>query len=298
MVQEVLSDLRLKPGGSYIDCTLGEGGHAEAILNGSPQGRLLGVDLDPQALNAARERLEGQVDGANLVQGNYAHLDELAGQQGFEPADGILFDLGLSSLQLESTERGFSFRREARLDMRFDPDQETTAYEVVNGYSERSIRDIISGLGEEPRARRVAQAIVRDRPIETTTELANVVLRAVGRGPRGRTHPATRTFQAVRMAVNKELDNLQTGLEKAIGLLGVGGRLVVISYHSLEDRIVKNTMRREASGCICPSWTPGCVCGHTAAIKLVRRRVAKPSRAEVASNPRSRSARLRVAEGI
>ena len=297
MVREVLSDLQLRPEGSYIDCTLGEGGHSEAILNGLPQGRLLGIDLDPHALEAATERLKGQLDRATLVQGNFADLDELAGQHGFAPADGLLFDLGLSSLQLEIAERGFSFRREARLDMRFDSDQETTAYEVVNGYTERSLREIVSGLGEEPRARRVAQAIVRNRPIETTTELADVVLRALGR-PRGKTHPATRTFQAVRMAVNKELDNLQRGLEKAIELLGVGGRLVVISYHSLEDRIVKNTMRREASGCICPSETPECVCGHTAAIRLVRRRVAKPSREEMALNRRSRSARLRVAEGI
>jgi 16S rRNA (cytosine1402-N4)-methyltransferase len=350
MVREVLSDLQLRPEGSYIDCTLGEGGHTEAILNGLPQGRLLGIDLDPHALEAATERLKGQLDRATIVQGNFAELDELAGQHGFVPADGMLFDLGLSSLQLESAERGFSFRREARLDMRFDSDQETTAYElagqhgfvpadgmlfdlglsslqlesaergfsfrrearldmrfdsdqettayeVVNGYPERSLREIVSGLGEEPRARRVAQAIVRNRPIETTTELADVVLRALGR-PRGKTHPATRTFQAVRMAVNKELDNLQRGLEKAIELLGVGGRLVVISYHSLEDRIVKNTMRRGASGCICPSGTPECVCGHTAAIRLVRRRVAKPSREEVASNRRSRSARLRVAEGL
>jgi 16S rRNA (cytosine1402-N4)-methyltransferase len=297
MVREVLSDLQLRPEGSYIDCTLGEGGHTEAILNGLPQGRLLGIDLDPHALEAATERLKGQLDRATIVQGNFAELDELAGQHGFVPADGMLFDLGLSSLQLESAERGFSFRREARLDMRFDSDQETTAYEVVNGYPERSLREIVSGLGEEPRARRVAQAIVRNRPIETTTELADVVLRALGR-PRGKTHPATRTFQAVRMAVNKELDNLQRGLEKAIELLGVGGRLVVISYHSLEDRIVKNTMRCGASGCICPSGTPECVCGHTAAIRLVRRRVAKPSREEVASNRRSRSARLRVAEGL
>ena len=298
MVREVLEALRVKPGGSYIDCTVGEGGHSLAILDAAPEASLVGIDLDPQALAVARRRLAGHLDNAILVRGNFAKLDDIAGEHQFVPADGVLFDLGLSSLQVETEERGFSFRREARLDMRFDPAQDITAYQVVNEYSEVSLADTIWRLGEEPRSRRLARAIVRNRPIETTTRLAEVVARALGRTARGRLHPATRTFQAIRMAVNKELENLTLGLEKAVKVLAHGGRLAVISYHSLEDRLVKRTLSREASGCICPPATPECTCGHTPVIRLVNRRVIRPTPAEVRANPSSRSARLRVAECI
>ena len=298
MVREVLEGLRVEPGGLYIDCTVGEGGHASAILDSQPEASLLGIDLDPEALAVATERLRGYQNEIVLARGNFAELDGIAEEQGFKPADGILFDLGLSSLQVDTGERGFSFLREGPLDMRFDPAQGPTAYEVVNSYSERALAESVWRLGEEPRSRRVARAIVHNRPIETTTQLAEVVERALG-GRRGaRTHPATRTFQAIRTVVNSELENLGDGLEKAVDMLKAGGRLAVISYHSLEDRLVKRTLRREASGCICPPGSPECVCSHDPKVVPVNRRVIRPEATEIRSNPRSRSARLRVAEGI
>ena len=298
MVQEVLAALRLRPDGSYIDCTVGEGGHCLAILEAVPQGSVLGIDLDTEAMGVARRRFEGHGGRLILAHGNFADVDAIGGEHGVRPADGVLFDLGLSSLQVETAGRGFSFRREARLDMRYDQSQKTTAHELVNEYSERSLADVIFRLGEEPRSRAVARIIVHNRPIETTTELADLVRRALARTARGRIDPATRVFQAIRMAVNAELDNLRRGLEGAIRVLGTGGRLAVISYHSLEDRLVKLSLRREASDCVCPPGTPECVCGHTARLRLVQRRVIKPAAAEVTANPRSRSARMRVAERV
>ena len=299
MAQEALETLQIRPQGSYIDCNLGEGGHSLAILRSvSPTPRLLGIDLDPEAVDSAKQRLEAYHDKAVLVQGNFADLDIFTKKYRFTPVDGILFDLGLSSLQLDAEGRGFSFRREARLDMRFDPSQDITAHQMVNEFSERSLADIIFRLGEEPKSRRIARAIVSNRPIETTIQLAGVVARATRWSSRSRVHPATRTFQAIRMAVNAELDNLERGLQKSIEVLGIGGRVAVISYHSLEDRLVKNTFRRESKDCVCPPRTLMCVCGHKATVRLVNRRVIKPKHAEVRANPRSRSARMRVAERI
>ena len=297
-MDEVLAALDLKAGGLYVDCTVGGGGHSVAILEAVPDVRVLGIDLDEETRRVATRRLAGRGDAARIVGGNFADVREIANEQGFFPADGILFDLGLSSLQLETDDRGFSFRREARLDMRFDLSQTTTAYDLVNRYSEDSLTDVISRLGEEPRARRIARAVVRNRPIETTTGLADVISAAIGRARTRRIHPATRTFQALRMAVNSELENLGRGLEQAIEALGRAGRLAVISYHSLEDRLVKNTLRREAADCVCPPRTPVCVCGHSATVRLVHRRVIKPTPQEIAINPRSRSARLRTVERI
>jgi 16S rRNA (cytosine1402-N4)-methyltransferase len=298
MVDEVLAALDLKVGGRYVDCTVGEGGHSLAILEAGSDIRVLGIDLDAEARQVAKRRLGGYGDGALVVGGNFADVGTIADENGFTAADGVLFDLGLSSLQIDTDKRGFSFRREARLDMRFDTGQTTTAHELVNEYPEDLLADVISRLGEEPGARRIARAVVRSRPIETTTGLANVIARAAGRAGRRRIHPATRTFQAIRMAVNSELENLQRGLGQAIQALGSAGRLVVISYHSLEDRLVKSTLRREASSCVCPPGTPVCVCGHSATVRLVHRKVIKPTDREVAENPRSRSARLRTAERI
>jgi 16S rRNA (cytosine1402-N4)-methyltransferase len=201
-------------------------------------------------------------------------------------------------MQVDTGERGFSFRREAQLDMRFDSRQRTTAHEVVNRYSVESLSDVITRWGEEPRARRIAREIVANRPIRTTTQLAEVVRRATGRPARGRIHPATRTFQAIRIEVNREMENLARGLEGAIEVLNAGGRLAVISYHSLEDRLVKQKLRAESSDCICPPGLPQCVCGHKASLRLVNRRVIRPSAGEVQANPRARSARMRVAERI
>ena len=298
MVGEVLEQLQVKPGGLYIDCTVGEGGHALAILDAAAGTRLLGIDLDTNALAMARKRLGAHSDNAVFVHGNFADLESIFKQQGHVAADGVLFDLGLSSLQVDTGSRGFSFRREARLDMRFDPSQEVTADQVVNEYPEADLAEIIFRLGEEPRARRAARSIVRSRPIGTTTELAAVVANAVGRPGRSRIHPATRTFQAIRMHVNGELENLTRGLERAVDVLATGGRLAVISYHSLEDRLVKGFIRRESSDCVCPPGAPSCVCGHSARVTRVTRKIVRPAPAEVETNPRSRSARMRVAERI
>lgn len=299
MVAEVLSSLGVRPAGAYIDCTAGEGGHAAAVLGATEPGpRLLGIDLDTQALDTARRRLEAQGEAVKLEYGSYVDLMRMAGAHGFLQADGVLFDLGVSSMQVEAASRGFSFSREGRLDMRFDPAGPRTAFDLVNGLAERELADIIYQLGEEPRSRGIARSIVQARPIETTVELADAVGRAIGRSRSKNVHPATRTFQALRMAVNGELDNIREGLEQAIGVLRSGGRLVAIGYHSLEDGLVKRVLRREASDCVCPPGLPECVCDHRAAIRLISRRVIRPTREEVRANPRSRSARMRVAERL
>ena len=299
MAQEVVNALRVRPEGRYIDCNVGEGGHSLAILTATePSPRVLGLDLDADAIEAASGELTSFGPGVVLARANFADVASVAGNHGFLCADGVLFDLGFSSRQVETPSRGFSFSREARLDMRFDAGEGESAYEVVNTYAEAALAGIIFELGEDRAARRIAGAIVRNRPIETTTELARVVATAGRRPRRGGVHPATRTFQALRMHVNGELDNLERGLEQAIEVLDANGRLVVISYHSLEDRLVKRTLAREAADCVCPPAMPQCVCGHAARLRLVSRRVARPSPDEVEANPRSRSARMRIAEKI
>ncbi len=298
MVQEVLSALQVKAGGRYIDGTAGEGGHSLAILNAvTPTPLVLSLDIDGEALETTVERIGGFAGNSVVVKASYSDLETVAAETGFTNADGTLLDLGLSSLQLDKRERGFSFRREAPLDMRFDTSQALTADTIVNGYSEADVADIIYRHGEERRSRRIARAIVNNRPIRTTTRLAEIVSDSVGRR-RGRIHPATRTFQAIRIAVNDEFGNIQKGLEGAVNVLGAGGRLAVISYHSLEDRIVKNTLRFMASDCICPPSVPQCVCEHEPTVRIVNRRVIRPTSEEVSANPRSRSARLRIAERI
>ena len=299
MEREVVNALGVKPGGRYVDCNIGDGGHSRAILTAAePSPRILGLDLDADAIEAASHELASFGSGAALAEANFANVADVAREHGFLGADGVLFDLGFSSRQIETPSRGFSFLREARLDMRFDPGAGESAYDVVNTYAEAALAGIIFGLGEERASRRIAGAIVRNRPIETTTELARVVAMAKGRPRRSRAHPATRTFQALRMHVNGELENLEQGLEQAIEVLGPGGRLVAISYHSLEDRLVKRTLGREAADCVCPPAMPQCVCGHSARLTLVSRRVVRPSSDEVKANPRSRSARMRVAQKI
>ena len=299
LVEEVIDSLDPRAGGAYVDCTAGEGGHAEAVLSRAAGSvRLLGIDLDSEALETARRRLGGYGERAVLAEGSFRDLRELASGRGFVPANGVLMDLGVSSLQLESASRGFSFSRSGRLDMRFGASQRTTAHDVVNGESESGLAEIIRRYGEEKRPMRIARAIVAARPIETTVELAEVVSSAV-RGRRGRgVHPATRTFQAVRMAVNEELQSLEQGLEQAVEVLAAGGRLVVISYHSLEDRMVKGFMRTAQSDCVCPPAVLECVCDHEPTLRVLTRRVVRPAAAEVRINPRSRSARMRVAERL
>ena len=299
MVGEVLSTLQISPSGTYIDCTLGEGGHASAILGAiDPPPRLLGIDLDQEALESATRRLSELSRTFVAEQGNFREVGDIARRHGIESANGILFDLGLSSLQVDTAARGFSFRKEARLDMRFDTSQRLSAADVVNDLSESELADVIYRYGEESRSRRIASAIVTSRPLDTTTQLADVISRVLGRPSGRRIHPATKTFQAIRIAVNGELDNIERGLDQAIELLKEGGRIVVISYHSLEDRLVKGVFRREASGCICPPEIPICACDHEPTLRLVSRRVIKPDQEEIRMNPRSRSARLRVAERI
>ncbi len=298
MVSEALTGLDPKSGGAYIDCTVGGGGHSLAILKTAPGIRVLGIDLDGEARRASASRLAEYGNAVDVVEGNFKDIEQIADEHGFMPADGVLFDLGLSSMQVDTAARGFSFRREAKLDMRFDPGQKMTAHDLVNERSAGSLADLIFRLGEEPRARRIARAVVRNRPIETTTALAEIIEGEIGRARSGRIHPATRTFQALRIAVNSELDNLGQGLAGAIRVLRRAGRLVVISYHSLEDRVVKSALRREAADCVCPPKTPVCTCGHTAALRLIHRRVIKPTTQEVSANPRCRSARLRTAERV
>lgn len=298
MVEEVLHYLDVLPGGRYVDCTVGTGGHAETVLEmASPGGLLLGLDVDAQALALARKRLERFWPDVRLVEANYRDLAAVCREYSFIPVHGVLFDLGLSSLQLAQAERGFSFQREGPLDMRFDQEQELTAFDIVNHCSEVELARIIWQYGEERQSRRIARAIVRARPIHTTRELAEVVSRAV-RAPGHRLHPATRTFQALRIAVNRELENLEMALAQAVQVLGRGGRLVVISYHSLEDRIVKQFLQRESQDCICPPDLPKCLCGHRATLRPLTRSPVRPSEDEVRRNPRSRSALLRAAEKL
>jgi 16S rRNA (cytosine1402-N4)-methyltransferase len=282
-----------------VDCTVNGGGHAEAILEAaSPGGSLLGIDADPEALDVARRRLARFGDAVALVQGNFRDVASICRERGFVPVNGILFDLGLSSLQLGAGRRGFSFQKEGPLDMRFSPDQETTASYWVNEASEDELAEVLWRFGEERESRRIARAIVRRRPLRTTTELAKAVEQAVGRRPGSQIHPATRTFQALRIAVNQELASLIDALPGAHGLLGFGSRLVVISYHSLEDRIVKQFIAFESRDCVCPPRQPVCTCGHKATLRPITRGAVTPAPEELATNPRSRSAKLRAAERL
>ncbi len=298
LVRETIKALAVQPGGRYIDCTLGGGGHAAAILeHSSPGGQLLGIDADPEAIEIAGARLEAYTGSTLLINENFVNLQAICYKYDFLPVHGILFDLGLSSLQLNSNGRGFSFQHDAPLDMRLNPKQESTAADIVNTYSETELAHLIKTYGEEGYSRQIARRIVQERPIETTLQLARTIELAIG-SRRTKIHPATKTFQALRIAVNEELEHLESALKQAVNLLGFGGRLVVISYHSLEDRLVKQFMQREAKDCICPPGMPTCVCQHTACLSLINKRVITPSMAEVQINPRSRSAKLRAAERI
>jgi 16S rRNA (cytosine1402-N4)-methyltransferase len=301
LLRETVEQLAVRPGGVYVDATVGEGGHALALLQASaPRGVVLGVDRDPRSLARATRRLEQYGERFIPVPGNYADMVELARASGLTQADGVLLDLGFSSRQVQSPGYGFSFQRDEPLDMRFDPQRQTlTAEHIVNTYSQEELSQLLFQYGEEPRARSIARAIVRSRPVNTTGELAELIARTAGAGRGGRRiHPATRTFQALRIAVNDELTYLAAGLLAAIQLLGPGGRLVVISYHSLEDRLVKHTLARESAGCICPAELPDCVCQHQPTLRIINRRIIRPGDEEVAANPRSRSARMRAAERI
>ncbi|HXZ94854.1 MAG TPA: 16S rRNA (cytosine(1402)-N(4))-methyltransferase RsmH [Dehalococcoidia bacterium] len=298
LLDEVIAGLQPRRGGYFIDCTVGLGGHATAILERiSPTGRLLGIDADPEAIKVSQDKLRDYGEAVTLVNDNFANLEAICERYHFHPVDGILFDLGVSSLQLDTAERGFSFHLDAPLNMRFDPGQGLTASDIVNSFSEQELSRLIERYGEERHSRRIARHIIQNRPIATTVELARLVEQVLG-GKRTKIHPATRTFMALRIAVNSELQNLEQALNQTPNLLRPGGRLTVISYHSLEDRIVKQFMRYAASSCICPPGTVICRCGHVPTLKLISRKVIKPTSLEIESNPRSRSAKLRIAERL
>ncbi|HEY8530187.1 MAG TPA: 16S rRNA (cytosine(1402)-N(4))-methyltransferase RsmH [Paenibacillaceae bacterium] len=306
--KEAVDGLNVRPDGLYVDCTVGAGGHSELIASRlGPRGRLIGLDRDEAALALARERLGRFGDKVILVKSDFRRLADAlrragAPQEGGVPrADGFLFDLGVSSMQLDEAERGFSYQLDAPLDMRMDRSQPLTARDIVNGWSEEELAAVIRDYGEERYARAIARRIVRERrraPIETTGRLAEIVKEAIPAAAR-RTgpHPAKRTFQAIRIAVNDELGALREGLGQAIECLAPGGRIAVITFHSLEDRIVKETFAKEAASCRCPPDFPVCVCGGgQGRLRLVHRKPVVPSEAERAANPRARSAKLRVAE--
>lgn len=307
LLQESLHYLAVRVGGRYIDCTAGLGGHSEAIAELiGPEGRLLCIDQDRDALEFARARLAPFGRRVSFAHGNFRDLAELATPEGFEDVDGILMDLGISSMQVDRAERGFAFGQEGPLDMRMDASSGAiTAEEILNTWDEADLADLFWRYGEERQSRRIASAVVRARPLRTTWDLAKAVEQAVG-GARGRTktHPATKVFLALRIRVNGELDSLEAALPQAHSLLGFGtddgdgGRLVVISFHSLEDRIVKQWMRTESTDCLCPPQLPVCRCGHKASLRLLTRGGVKAGDNEIARNPRARSAVLRAAQRI
>jgi len=298
LLDEAIEGRQARPGGCFVDCTVGLGGHAAAILERiMPSGRLLGIDADPEAIHVSQDELSNYGEAVTLANDNFVNLEAICKRYHFHPVDGVLFDLGVSSLQLDTAERGFSFHLDAHLNMRFDPRQGLTASDIVNTFSEQELARLIEKYGEERHSRRIARHIVQNRPVATTLELARLVEQAL-RSKRARIHPATRTFMALRIAANSELQNLEPALKQAIDLLRPEGRLTVISYHSLEDRIVKQFMRRAASSCLCPPGTVMCCCGHVPTLKLISRKVIKPTSLEIESNPRSRSAKLRIAERL
>ena len=305
LYKEIIHGLQPVSSGRYIDCTVGAGGHATGILEiSSPDGLLLGFDLDPEALALSEKQLASFGPRVRLVHKSYRQLVQVLKEIGWTLVDGILIDLGVSSMQLDTAERGFSFVKDAPLDMRFDPSQTTTAETLVNSLSEAELADLIYRYGEERQARRIARALVGKRPITTTRQLASIILgasedRGTGQRKTGKhTHPATRTFQALRIAVNDELGALEEVLPQSVEVLKSGARLAVISFHSLEDRIVKEFMRRESRDCICPPRQPVCTCGHKATLRELTRKPITATAAEIEANPRSRSAKLRIAERL
>jgi 16S rRNA (cytosine1402-N4)-methyltransferase len=302
MPEEVVRFLALKSDGVYLDGTVGGGGHAALILENAPNARLIGIDRDREALAATGERLAAHRERLNLVQGDFAGLDGHLNSLGISALDGFVLDLGVSSHQLDSPKRGFSFQQNAPLDMRMDTSGEETAADLVNDLPEAELERVISKYGEERWARRIASFIARERsesPITTTFRLVDVIKGAVPKAKWDeRIHPATRTFQALRIAVNHELESLERGMRIALDLLKPDGRGVIISFHSLEDRIVKHIFREYAEGCTCPRQLPVCVCGNKPRVKILTGRPVTATQLEIDGNPRSRSAKLRAVEKI
>jgi len=302
LLREALEALAVRPGGFWVDGTVGAGGHAEAILRATaPEGRLLACDRDAEALETARRRLAPFGERVVFRHADYRRLGALLDEVGGPPVAGILLDLGISSLQLDDPGRGFSFQKDGPLDMRMDRTERTTAADLVGALAEERLAAILREHGEEKAARRIARALVRERaraPIATTRRLAEIVASVLPvRGP-SRIHPATRTFQALRIAVNREIEGLDRLIEEAVTRLEPGGRIAVISFHSLEDRVVKQTLRGLTRRCVCPRGLPVCACGRPGVVRLVGSKALRPSAEEALHNPRSRSARLRTAERL
>lgn len=301
LLQEVVELLQPCRGGLYVDCTLGGGGHAEEILRAAgPDGKLIALDWDMEAQESSRERLRGYGDRVQLVRANFAEVEQVLMSIGVTAVDGMMFDVGVSSRQFDEPSRGFSFQREGPLDMRMNRDSGVTAQEVLSNESVEELTRIFRVYGEERRARAIAQRIERERafrPLETTADLVRVVESVLG-PKRGAIHPATRVFQALRIHVNRELENLQHGLRGAVNMLKSGGRLAVISFHSLEDRIVKQFFVQMSTGCVCPPALAACACERKEVLRVITRKPVTATEAEVRQNPRARSAKLRVAEKI
>jgi len=298
LYHQIITALRPVSPGLYVDATIGAGGHAWGILEkSSPDGQLLGLDTDPQALALSHQRLTFFNQRFHLLHSSYTGLRNALLTIGWDHVDGIVIDLGVSSMQIDSPERGFSFQKNGPLDMRFNPSQPVSAEDIVNSYAESELADLIWRYGEERNSRRIARAIVQGRPLHTTLDLANVILKVSHARP-GAIHPATRTFQALRIAVNRELEGLEAFLPQAIQSLSSGGRLAVISFHSLEDRIVKQYFRFESRDCFCPPEQLVCNSGHHALIREITRHPITAEESEISGNVRARSAKLRIVEKL
>lgn len=302
LLNECIDNLNIKPDGIYVDGTMGGGGHSLEIAKRLTTGRLICIDQDPNAHEAAGKRLAEYKDRITFVRDNFGNIKSILDSLGIEKIDGMLLDIGVSSHQLDEAERGFSYQQDAPLDMRMNPDRPFSAYDVVNGYDEDELDRVIFTYGEERWARRIARFIVKEReakPIETTGELVDIIKKAVPKGARkDGPHPAKRTFQAIRIEVNGELEVLQRAIDDVAARLAVGGRLCIITFHSLEDRIVKEAFRKQENPCICPPQFPVCVCGKKPLGRVITRKPILPSKEELEENPRSRSAKLRVLEGV
>ena len=302
LLNECIDNLNITPDGIYVDGTMGGGGHSLEIAKRLTTGRLICIDQDPNAHEAAGKRLAEYKDRITFVRDNFGNIANILDSLGIEKIDGMLLDIGVSSHQLDEAERGFSYQQDAPLDMRTNPDRPFSAYDVVNGYDEDELDRVIFTYGEERWARRIAQFIVKEReakPIETTGELVDIIKKAVPKGARkDGPHPAKRTFQAIRIEVNGELEVLQRAIDDVAARLAVGGRLCIITFHSLEDRIVKEAFRKQENPCICPPQFPVCVCGKKPLGRVITRKPILPSKEELEENPRSRSAKLRVLEGV
>lgn len=302
LLNECIDNLNIKPDGIYVDGTMGGGGHSLEIAKRLTTGRLICIDQDPNAHEAAGKRLAEYKDRITFVRDNFGNIKSILDSLGIEKIDGMLLDIGVSSHQLDEAERGFSYQQDAPLDMRMNPDRPFSAYDVVNGYDEDELDRVIFTYGEERWARRIAQFIVKEReakPIETTGELVDIIKKAVPKGARkDGPHPAKRTFQAIRIEVNGELEVLQRAIDDVAARLAAGGRLCIITFHSLEDRIVKEAFRKQENPCICPPQFPVCVCGKKPLGRVITRKPILPSKEELEENPRSRSAKLRVLEGV